>query len=151
MDLGRIWRRLVMITSQQVETHSVGETLEFGGRLARELQPGDVIALSGELGAGKTALVKGIAHGLGITADVTSPTFTLIHEYGGGRLPLFHVDLYRLDSTPQALAIGIEDYLNGPGVTVIEWAERIPSLLPPHTTRIRIESLGENTRRIEVT
>jgi tRNA threonylcarbamoyladenosine biosynthesis protein TsaE len=139
-----------MITSQQVETRSVTETLEFGGRLARELQLGDVIALSGELGAGKTALVKGLAHGLGITVEVTSPTFTLIHEYAGGRLPLYHIDLYRLDNVPQALAIGIEDYLNGPGVTVIEWAERIESLLPPNTTRIRLESLGENTRRIEV-
>jgi tRNA threonylcarbamoyladenosine biosynthesis protein TsaE len=139
-----------MITSQQIETRSLLETLEFGGRLAQELQPGDVIALSGELGAGKTALVKGIARGLGIAVEVTSPTFTLIHEYGGGRLALYHIDLYRIDSVPQALAIGIEDYLNGAGVTVIEWAERIASLLPPHTTRIRIESLGENTRRIEV-
>ena len=124
--------------------------MEFGGRLARELRRGDVIALSGELGAGKTALVKGVARGLGIAVEVTSPTFTLIHEYGGGRLALYHIDLYRIDSLPQALAIGIEDYLNGTGVTVIEWAERIASLLPPHTTRIRIESLGENTRRIEV-
>jgi tRNA threonylcarbamoyladenosine biosynthesis protein TsaE len=139
-----------MITSQQVETHSIAETLEFGARLARELQRSDVVALSGELGAGKTALVKGIAHGLGITVDVTSPTFTLIHEYGDGQLPLYHIDLYRIDSVPQALAIGIEDYLNGQGVTVIEWAERIVSLLPPHTIRICIESLGENTRRIEV-
>jgi tRNA threonylcarbamoyladenosine biosynthesis protein TsaE len=140
-----------MITSQQVETHSITETLEFGARLTRELRRGDVVALSGELGAGKTALVKGIARGLGITVDVTSPTFTLIHEYNDGQLPLYHIDLYRLDSVPQALAIGIEDYLNSQGVTVIEWAERIASLLPPHTTRIRIESLGENTRRIEVT
>jgi tRNA threonylcarbamoyladenosine biosynthesis protein TsaE len=139
-----------MITSQQVETRSVTETLEFGGRLARELQQGDIIALSGELGAGKTALVKGIARGLGITVEVTSPTFTLIHEYSGGRLPLFHVDLYRLDNISQALAVGIEDYLNGPGVTVIEWAERIAPLLPPHTIRIRMESVDETTRRIEV-
>jgi tRNA threonylcarbamoyladenosine biosynthesis protein TsaE len=139
-----------MITSQQLETHSLDETLEFGKRLAQELQRGDVIALSGELGAGKTALVKGIARGLDITVDVTSPTFTLIHEYAGGRMPLYHVDLYRLDGISQALAIGIEDYLNGAGVTVIEWAERIASLLPPHTTRIRIESLAESTRRIEV-
>jgi tRNA threonylcarbamoyladenosine biosynthesis protein TsaE len=143
-------RRPVMITSQQVETRSVTETLEFGGRLARELQQGYVIALSGELGAGKTALVKGLARGLGITVEVTSPTFTLIHEYTGGRLALYHIDLYRLDSVPQALAIGIEDYLNGAGVTVIEWAERIAPLLPPHTIRIHMESLGENTRRIEV-
>jgi tRNA threonylcarbamoyladenosine biosynthesis protein TsaE len=109
-----------------------------------------VLGLFGELGAGKTALVKGIARGLGIMQDVTSPTFTLIHEYGGGRLPLFHVDLYRLDSVGQALAIGIDDYLNGSGVTVIEWAEKIEPLLPERTRRIRIASLGENARRIEV-
>jgi tRNA threonylcarbamoyladenosine biosynthesis protein TsaE len=139
-----------MITSQTVETHGVEETIGLGERLAAALQQGDVIAFSGELGAGKTALVKGIARGLGVPQDVTSPTFTLIHEYAGGRLPLFHIDLYRLDSAQQALAIGIEDYLNGNGVTVIEWAEKIASLLPEQTTRIRIESLGETTRRIEV-
>ena len=115
-----------------------------------------MLALSGELGSGKTALVKGIAHGLGITQDVTSPTFTLIHEYGGGRLPLVHIDLYRLDSIGQALAIGIEDYLHvvpdprGRGVTVIEWAEKIEPVLPERARRIRLELLGENTRRIEV-
>ena len=139
-----------MITSQTVETHSAEETIRFGERLAAELQRGDVLALSGELGAGKTALVKGIALGLGIAQDVTSPTFTLIHEYAGGRLPLFHIDLYRLGSIGQAVAIGIEDYLDGAGVTVIEWPETIEQLLPEHTTRIRIESLGETARRIEV-
>jgi tRNA threonylcarbamoyladenosine biosynthesis protein TsaE len=139
-----------MITSQNVETRGVEETIAFGRRLAADLQRGDVLALSGELGAGKTALVKGIARGLGMTQEVTSPTFTLIHEYGGGRLSLFHVDLYRLESVAQVLAIGIEDYLNGSGVTVIEWAEKIESLLPERARRIRIESLGENVRRIEV-
>ena len=124
--------------------------MEFGERLAHQLRLGDVIALSGDLGAGKTALVKGIARGLGIAQDVTSPTFTLVHEYAGGRLPLFHVDLYRLDNVGQALAIGIEDYLGGPGVTAIEWAEKIESLLPSHSTRIRINTLNENSRRIEV-
>ena len=139
-----------MITSQTVETHSVEETIGFGTRLAAGLQRGDVLALSGELGAGKTALVKGIARGLGIAHDVTSPTFTLIHEYAGGRFPLFHIDLYRLSSIAQALAIGIEDYLNGTGVTVIEWPEMVESLLPERTTRIRIESIDETVRRIEV-
>jgi tRNA threonylcarbamoyladenosine biosynthesis protein TsaE len=139
-----------MITSQQIEGHGVEETVEFGERLAHQLRPGDVIALSGDLGAGKTVLIKGIARGLGITQDVTSPTFTLVHEYTGGRLPLFHVDLYRLDNVEQALAIGIEDYLGGPGVTAIEWAEKIESLLPAHCTRIRIITLNENARRIEV-
>jgi tRNA threonylcarbamoyladenosine biosynthesis protein TsaE len=139
-----------MITSQTIETRSVDETIGFGARLAAGLQPGDVLGLIGELGAGKTALVKGIARGLGITREVTSPTFTLIHEYGGGRLPLFHVDLYRLESVGQALAIGIDEYLNGAGVTVIEWAEKIDPLLPERTRRIRIASVAENARRIEV-
>jgi tRNA threonylcarbamoyladenosine biosynthesis protein TsaE len=139
-----------MITSQRVDTSSMEETLGFGKRLARELGAGDVIALSGDLGAGKTALVKGIARGLGITQEVTSPTFTLVHEYAGGRLALFHVDLYRLDDVQQALAIGIEEYLNGRGVAAIEWAEKIESLLPPHTTRVRITLHGESARRIEV-
>jgi tRNA threonylcarbamoyladenosine biosynthesis protein TsaE len=139
-----------MITSQQIEAHGVEATMEFGERLAHQLRPADVVALSGDLGAGKTALVKGIARGLGIAQDVTSPTFTLVHEYAGGRLPLFHVDLYRLDNVEQALAIGIEDYLDGPGVTAIEWAEKIESLLPAHSTRIRIITLDEYARRIEV-
>jgi tRNA threonylcarbamoyladenosine biosynthesis protein TsaE len=139
-----------MITSQPVDTHSFEETLRFGERLGRELQRGDVVALFGDLGAGKTALVKGIARGLGITQEVTSPTFTLVHEYTGGRLPLFHVDLYRLDSPEQALAIGIEEYLNGPGATAIEWSEKIESLLPATAIRIRITASDNNVRRIEV-
>jgi tRNA threonylcarbamoyladenosine biosynthesis protein TsaE len=139
-----------MIISQHVDAQSLEETLNFGERLASEVQRGDVIALFGDLGAGKTALVKGLARGLGVTQAVTSPTFTLVHEYSGGRLPLFHIDLYRLDTVEQALAIGIEDYLNGMGVTAIEWAEKIEPLLPPHTTRVRIAWLGETARRIEV-
>ena len=139
-----------MITSQIVETKSVDETVALGERLASQLRCGDVIALTGELGAGKTALVKGIARGLGIAQDVTSPTFTLIHEYGGGRLPLFHIDLYRLDTVEQALAIGIEEYLTPDGVTVIEWAEKIRRLWAEGTTQIRLESLGETRHRIEI-
>lgn len=124
--------------------------MRFGERLGRDLQRGDVVALCGALGAGKTALVKGIAHGLGITQEVTSPTFTLVHEYPGGRLPLFHIDLYRLDSPEQALAVGLEDYLSGPGVTAIEWSEKVDSLLPATATRIRITVADNNVRRIEV-
>ncbi len=139
-----------MITSQQVDTSSLEETLRFGERLGREFQRGDVVALFGELGAGKTALVKGIARGLGITQEVTSPTFTLVHEYTGGRLLLFHIDLYRLDNLEQTLAIGIEEYLNGPGVTAIEWSEKIEPLLPATALRIRIAASDNNVRRIEV-
>ncbi len=131
-------------------SHSPAETIEFGCQLAAELQPGAVLALTGELGAGKTCLVKGIAHGLGVEQEVTSPTFTLIHEYRGGRLPLYHVDLYRLDSIEQAVGIGIEEYLPGDGVTVIEWAEKIESLLPPGTKRLRLSLVNDTSRRIEV-
>ena len=131
-------------------SHSPTETLEFGRQLAAELQPGAVLALTGELGAGKTCLVKGIARGLGVEQEVTSPTFTLIHEYRGGRLPLYHVDLYRLDSIEQAVGIGIEEYLPGDGVTVIEWAEKIESLLPPATKWLRLSLVNDTSRRIEV-
>jgi tRNA threonylcarbamoyladenosine biosynthesis protein TsaE len=129
---------------------SAAETFEFGRQLADKLQAGDILALTGELGAGKTCFVKGLARGLGVTQAVTSPTFTLIHEYRGGRLPLFHVDLYRLDSVAQALAVGIEDYLNGAGVTVIEWAEKIAPLLPARTIHVRLTATGETTRTIEM-
>ena len=132
-------------------SHSAAETMAFGRQLAATLQPGDVLALSGDLGAGKTCLVKGIAAGLGIPHEVTSPTFTLIHEYGGGRCPLAHIDLYRLETPRAAMAIGIEDYLSGSGITVIEWAERIESLLPPKTKRIHLTAIDELTRQIEVT
>lgn len=131
-----------MIISQ-----SVAETMQFGRQLASALKPGDVVALSGDLGTGKTCLVKGIAAGLGITHAVTSPTFTLIHDYGS----LVHIDLYRLDSEREALHIGIEEYLPGKSITVIEWAERITPLLPAHTKRIHLSVVDENSRRIEVT
>ncbi len=125
--------------------------MDYGQRLAAELRAGDVLALTGDLGAGKTCLVKGIARGLGILQEITSPTFTLINEYVGGRLPLYHVDLYRLDSAEQALQIGLDDYLGRDGVTVIEWAEKVESLLPPTTRRLRIEFIADNSRRITLT
>jgi tRNA threonylcarbamoyladenosine biosynthesis protein TsaE len=131
-----------------ITSHSVDETLAIGERMARELQHGAVLALHGDLGAGKTALVKGLARGLGCRAEVTSPTFTLIHEYRGGRLPLYHVDLYRLGSSAQAVAIGLEDYLPGDGVTVIEWAERIADLLPATTWHVYLSVVNETTRTI---
>jgi tRNA threonylcarbamoyladenosine biosynthesis protein TsaE len=130
-------------------SRSAADTFAFGRELARQLKPGDVVALTGDLGAGKTVLVKGIADGLGVEQPVTSPTFTIIHEYRGGRLPLAHVDLYRLDNVEQALAIGIEDYLGGEAVTVIEWAEKIAPLLPERARRIHLRIENEHTRRIE--
>src|SRR5438093_1183269 len=104
-------RRFASRREAMTISRSAAETIAFGRALAGRLRAGDVVALSGELGAGKTCLVRGIAAGLGIAQNVTSPTFTIIHEYRSGRLPLYHVDLYRLDSMPETIAIGIEDYL----------------------------------------
>src|SRR5271169_5615416 len=106
-------------------SHSPAETESLGERWGRAAQPGLVIGLSGDLGAGKTQLVKGFARGLGITARVHSPTFTLVNEYGGGRLKLFHLDLYRLETREQILSAGIGEFLQPDGVAVIEWAERL--------------------------
>ena len=141
---------LTTFRMQPIQSHSAAETIEWGRQLAAELRPDAVIALGGELGSGKTCLVKGIASGLGVIQDVTSPTFTLIHEYIGGRLPLFHADLYRLDTVQQAQAIGIEDYFNRGGVTVIEWAEKIQPLLPDRTIHVRIEIIDESSRSIHI-
>lgn len=114
------------------------------GRLA---DSGDVILLQGELGAGKTALTQGIAHGLDIHGYVTSPTFTLINEHYG-RLPLYHIDLYRIQEAAEAAAIGLEEYLYGRGVSVIEWPERAPEFWPEEHLLIKITNLGGNKRRL---
>ena len=106
-------------------SNSPGETEALGEEWGRRAQSGLVIGLSGDLGAGKTQLVKGLARGLNISERVHSPTFALINVYSGGRLPLFHIDLYRLDTPEQIVAAGLEEYLRPAGVTVIEWAERI--------------------------
>lgn len=132
-------------------TRSVEETLALGEQLAATLPSGTVVALTGDLGAGKTALTKGLARGLGVTEPVTSPTFTLVAEHparDGHRL--YHVDLYRLDAPQQAVEIGIEEELTPDGWTIIEWAERLGDLLPPGTVRVQIEIVSENERRIMV-
>src|SRR5438045_6154577 len=105
-------------------SNSPAETEALGEQWGREAQSGLVLGLSGDLGAGKTQLVKGLARGLNITERVHSPTFALINVYSGGRLPLFHLDLYRLDTPEQIAAAGLEEYFNPAGVSVIEWAER---------------------------
>lgn len=138
-------------TSSHV-TRSVGETVALGERLAAGWLAGTVVALSGDLGAGKTALTKGIARGLGVTDTITSPTFTLVNEHAarGGRR-LYHVDLYRLDQPQQAVEIGIEEELAPDGWTVIEWAEKLGDVLSADAVRIHIEIIGENERRVSVT
>ena len=127
-----------------LHTGSAEETEQLGERIGRALKPGAVVALIGELGAGKTILTKGIARGLEVSDLVHSPTFTFIHEHNG-RVPVYHFDLYRLESAEQIEDLGYEDYFYGPGVTIIEWAEKIADLLPPDRLEIRIS--GEDAQR----
>ena len=140
-------------------SHSPEETASLGEEWGLAVQRGLVIGLTGGLGAGKTQLVKGIARGLGVQSRVHSPTFTLVNEYGGGRLKLFHLDLYRLDSQTQISGAGLEEFLQPDGVTVIEWAERwiVEGVQSPKSKvqglafrycSVRIEVLGETERRI---
>jgi tRNA threonylcarbamoyladenosine biosynthesis protein TsaE len=135
------------ISKSPEQTQSLGE--EWG----RAAQAGYVIGLSGDLGAGKTQLVIGLARGLGITGRISSPTFALIHEYRTGRLPLFHLDLYRLETPAQILGAGLEEYLDRPsGISIVEWAERwfdeTPNLKPARFRAVRIEIVNEAERRI---
>lgn len=130
-----------------IRTASAEETIELGERLGRLLKPGDVIALTGDLGAGKTTLTRGIAQGMGVQADIHSPTFTLIHEHPGP-VPLYHIDLYRLSSVQEAEFIGIGEYIYGDGVTIIEWAETIESLLPPERLDIQLRMTGDTEREL---
>jgi len=128
---------------------SVEETIRCGAeKIAPLISVGTVIALTGDLGAGKTHFVKGIAAGLGYAGEVTSPTFTLLHEYLGGRMPLFHLDLYRIQGAQEAIRFGIEDYLPSEGVTIIEWPERIDSLLPKNTERWELRIMEDQSREI---
>jgi len=123
--------------------------VELGRAETAQLRRGDVLALCGELGAGKTHFVKGVAAGLGTEGEITSPTFTLIHEYIGGRLPLYHFDFYRLEDEDEALKIGLDEYLDGDGVCVVEWADKFPGLLPAHTRWFRLTHRPDGARAIE--
>lgn len=118
----------------QFLSQSPAQTEAFGAALAARLQPGDVIAFRGGLGAGKTALTRGIAAGLGITERVTSPTYTIVNEYSDGRLPLFHFDMYRLHSADDLFDIGWEDYLDRGGVCAVEWSENVEDAIPDAIT-----------------
>ena len=120
----------------------------LGVEIAAGLAAGAVLALVGGLGAGKTRFVKGLARGLGFPGEVTSPTFALVHEYRGGRLPLFHFDLYRLKDEQELLGIGWDEFFDEPGVVVAEWADLFPDLLPPGTRWLRFEVLPEGGRRV---
>ncbi len=133
----------------RVRTTSVEETVALGERLGRVAEPGDLVCVWGELGAGKTQLAKGIARGLGITDTVNSPTFILMNEYAG-RLPLFHVDLYRLADAADALGGGLIDDRQSDGVTVVEWPERMGDVLPAGRLDVRIDGSGDEPREIDV-
>lgn len=141
--------RLKAFLNKPVETTSVKETYELAASLADCLQPGDIVCLHGDLGAGKTHFVKGIAASFGINPDtVSSPTFTLIHEYRGGPVPVFHFDFYRLKSEEEALDIGAEEYFYSDGICFVEWPEKALGIIPNDAIWIEIKHLGDNRRRI---
>ena len=134
-----------------VHTQSAAETEALGERLAKALRGGEVIAYTGDLGAGKTAFTRGLARGLGITGRVTSPTFTIVNEYEGGRLPLFHFDMYRLSSSGELYDIGWEDYLARGGVCAVEWSEIVADAIESGAIRVDIQHLGGDERQITIT
>lgn len=136
-----------MICDFERETISPEMTEELAQELARKLEPGDVIGLDGDLGTGKTVFVKGLARGLGIAANIKSPTFNLVRSYEG-RLPLFHFDIYRIDDTAELLEIGFSEYFEKGGAVVVEWAEKAEELMPDNTFWISIRRTGDDTRRI---
>ncbi len=129
---------------------SEAETRALGLRIASAAEPGDIIALVGDLGTGKTALTKYIAEGLGVTEEVISPTFNIVKEYRSGRIPLFHFDVYRLSGPEEFLDTGAEDYLEDSGLSVIEWADIVADALPEDSLLINIEYAGKGERRITV-
>ena len=134
---------MTIITNSERETVGVGEKLGF------TLNPGAVVALYGGLGAGKTAFTRGVAAGLGIGMNVSSPTFTIVNEYPG-EVPLFHFDMYRLDSENELFDIGWDDYLDRGGVCVVEWSEKVPGAFTPDTIKVKIEKLGNNKRMLTI-
>jgi tRNA threonylcarbamoyladenosine biosynthesis protein TsaE len=146
---GRPGSGAVAPIARTVTTRSADETIALGGRLGRAARPGDLICLWGDLGAGKTQLAKGFALGLGIDATITSPTFILMAEYPG-RIPLFHVDLYRLADAADALAGGVIDDRQADGLTVVEWPDRMGDVLPAARLDIRIEGSADEPRTISI-
>ena len=130
-------------------SNSESETIKIAHNFAKSLVPGSVVALSGELGAGKTVFARGVAGYLEVKQQVTSPTFTLINEYRG-TIPLYHMDLYRLNTLPEIVDIGVEDYFYGDGICLVEWAEKLEGLLPEHAVTINLKQIGNNKREIRI-
>ena len=132
---------------KEILTTSTEETLVVGEKLGARASPGDIVALYGDLGTGKTVLVKGMAKGLGVKREIVSPTYMLIREYEG-RIPLYHFDLYRLDSLRSIQDLGYEEYLYGNGLAAIEWAEKLASLISPEHLRVELEDAGPECRKL---
>jgi len=130
-------------------TQSVEETIKLGEDFSKQLRPGTTVALFGDLGTGKTHLIKGICRGLGIVEHVASPTFTIVNEYAHGSVKVCHVDCYRLKSERELVDVGFEEYVAGPNIVLVEWADRVPSLLPPNRFDIRL-SFGTDDRAREI-
>ncbi|MCL2409037.1 MAG: tRNA (adenosine(37)-N6)-threonylcarbamoyltransferase complex ATPase subunit type 1 TsaE [Oscillospiraceae bacterium] len=135
---------MTIITNNEFETMCEGE------KLGRGLHSGSVVALYGGLGAGKTAFTRGLAKGLGIESAVSSPTFAIVNEYHG-KVPLFHFDMYRLESETELFDIGWDDYLDRGGVCAVEWSEKVPGAFPSGTIVVKFEIIDENSRRLEIT
>ena len=135
------------------QTHSAEETRSLASNLGAVLRPGDTLCLIGDLGAGKTTFTQGLALGLGLSPDepVNSPTFMLLAEHVGGRIPLFHFDVYRLPDSSALYDLAFDEYLSGDGVVVIEWADRITDALPPDRLDIALDAVSYDTRQITVT
>jgi len=139
--------------ARELTTHSAEETVAFGRTLAELLSPPKIVLLRGDLGAGKTTLVKGIAEGFQAASeeDVTSPTFTLVHEYRGPRANLYHIDLYRIDTPRQLETLGLDDLVSPNSILLIEWGEKFPRFVHERDVEIALESVGENSRHIRIT
>lgn len=131
-------------------SNSRGQTVEIGENLGKTINGGEVVAFRGDLGSGKTCFTSGLAKGLGYKGDVTSPTFALINEYLGGRLPLYHFDMYRISSWDELYSCGFFEYIEEGGVVAAEWSENIESALPDNTIYVEFEKTGENSRKITV-
>jgi len=135
--------RKPMSNALKMESFSAKDTFEFGRMLGEKLTAGTIICLSGDLGTGKTVFTKGLAKGLGISEPVVSPTFTIVQEYKEGRIPLYHFDTYRIDDPDEMYEVGLDDYLFGDGICVIEWAETIKELLPEEYYKLTIKKVPE--------
>ena len=134
-----------------MRTHSPAETRALGNQLSRLLQPGDVLCLWGDLGAGKSELTRGIAEGLGVSGPVTSPSFTIMNVYSDGRAPLYHFDWYRLESSEELYEMGMDEYLGGDGVAVVEWPGVCPDAMPETRLDVTLTPLDETDREITLT